>query len=194
MILSDVDILKRIAKGEVCLSPNLVRENLGGMSLDLTLGKHFRIFRESMRPCIEIAKSGQNLRYPMTSTLMEDCFVVDEEPFYLHPGELALGITVESLKIPSDIVCFIDGRSSLARLGLMVNVTAHTIEPGWEGRITLELANLGRIPLALYADTRICAVRFEQLSSPAERSYDIRADAKYHKQEGPLASKIEGST
>ena len=193
MILSDVDILRRIDNGEITISPPLLRENLGGMSLDLRLGNHFRIFRESVRPCIEIAPMGQGLAYPMIGSLMEDCFVQEGEPFYLHPGELALGITVESLSIPTDLVCFIDGRSSLARLGLMVNVTAHTVEPGWQGNITLELANLGRMPLALYPQTRVCAIRFEQLSSPAERSYDVKPDAKYHKQDNPLASRIEGS-
>jgi len=160
------------------------------MSLDLLLGHHFRIFKESFRPCIEIAPKTKAPEFPMSGALMEDRQVAPHEPFYLHPGELALGITVESITLPPDIVGFIDGRSSLARLGLMVNITAHTIEPGWEGKITLEFANLGRFPLALYPGVRVCALRFEQLSSPAQRSYDVKEGAKYHRQDGPMPSRI----
>jgi len=190
MILSDVDILRRIEQGEIRIDPPLVREHLGGMSLDLLLGRHFRIFKESFRPCVEIAPKTRAPAFPMSGDLMEDRQVAPDEPFYLHPGELALGITVESITLPRDIVGFIDGRSSLARLGLMVNITAHTIEPGWEGKITLEFANLGRFPLALYPGVRVCALRFEQLSSAAERSYDVKDGAKYHRQDAPMPSRI----
>lgn len=190
MILSDVDILKEVNANRIKISPVLKKEHLGGMSIDLQLGGHFRVFKESTLPCIEIAPNGHKLQYPMTAELMEDHFVEPDKPFYLHPGELALGITIESISLPNNIVGFIDGRSSLARLGLMVNITAHTIEAGWEGNITLEFANLGRVPLALYPRTRICALRFEQLSSPAECSYDQKPDSRYHRQTTPLASKI----
>jgi dCTP deaminase len=190
MILSDVDILQRIDSGDIAIDPPLLREHLGGMSLDLRLGDCFRIFKESFRPCIEIAPKGHVSSYPMSGELMEERIVAPDEPFYLHPGELALGITLERIKLPRDVVGFIDGRSSLARLGLMVNITAHTIEPGWEGKITLEFANLGRVPLALYPGARICALRFEMLSSAAEQAYDVKHGAKYHRQEGPEPSRI----
>lgn len=62
----------------------------------------------------------------------------DGEAFFLHPGELALAVTRESITLPDDIVGWLDGRSSLARLGLMVHVTAHRIDPGWSGQIVLE--------------------------------------------------------
>nr|VFJ60153.1 MAG: dCTP deaminase [Candidatus Kentron sp. DK]VFJ64550.1 MAG: dCTP deaminase [Candidatus Kentron sp. DK] len=190
MILSDVDILEQVTGGRIGIDPPLVREHLGGMSLDLRLGRQFRTFRGSFRPCIEIGPPGKPLHFPMSDDLMESREIADDNPFYLHPNELALGITLESIRLPENIVGFIDGRSSLARVGLMVNITAHTIEPGWEGNITLEFANLGRVPLALYPGARICALRFEQLSSPAEQAYNIKQGAKYFRQNSPHASRI----
>nr|VFK54516.1 MAG: dCTP deaminase [Candidatus Kentron sp. TUN]VFK56310.1 MAG: dCTP deaminase [Candidatus Kentron sp. TUN]VFK57353.1 MAG: dCTP deaminase [Candidatus Kentron sp. TUN] len=190
MILSDIDVLKRVNDGSIKIDPPLIEEHLGGMSLDLRLGRKFRIFRESFSPCIEIGPSGKPLNFPMSDDLMEIREIEGDNPFYLHPNQLALGITLESITLSKDIVGFIDGRSSLARVGLMVNITAHTIEPGWEGNITLEFANLGRVPLALYPGARICALRFEQLSSPARQSYDIKQSAKYLRQNAPHASRI----
>jgi dCTP deaminase len=84
----------------------------------------------------------------------------------------------------------LDGRSSLARLGLMVHVTAHRIDPGWSGNIVLEFFNSGKLPLALRPGMAIGAISFETMSGPARRSYRKRSDAKYRDQDGPLASRI----
>lgn len=82
-------------------------------------------------------------------------------------GELALAVTLESVTIPDDLVGWLDGRSSLARLGLMVHVTAHRIDPGWQGRIVLEFYNSGKLPLALRPGMLIGALSLNL--SPARR-------------------------
>ena len=110
--------------------------------------------------------------------------------FFLHPGELALAITHESVTLPDYIVGWLDGRSSLARLGLMVHVTAHRIDPGWSGNIVLEFYNSGKLPLALRPKMKIGALSFEVLSNPAEKPYNARVDAKYKGQDGAVASRI----
>lgn len=106
-------------------------------------------------------------------------------------GELALAVTLESVTIPDDLVGWLDGRSSLARLGLMVHVTAHRIDPGWQGRIVLEFYNSGKLPLALRPGMLIGALSFEPLSGPAARPYNSRQDAKYRGQQGAVASRID---
>lgn len=103
---------------------------------------------------------------------------------------MALAITAESITLPDDIVGWLDGRSSLARLGLMVHVTAHRIDPGWSGSIVLECFNSGKLPLALRPGMTICALNFETLSGPAARPYNKRASAKYRDQHGPIPSRI----
>ena len=92
--------------------------------------------------------------------------------------------------LPDDLVGWLDGRSSLARLGLMVHVTAHRIDPGWHGQIVLEVFNSGKLPLALRPGMDICAINFETLSSPALKPYNTRTDAKYRNQTGPTSSRI----
>ena len=81
--------------------------------------------------------------------MSDEIIIGDDEAFFLHPGMLALATTLESVKLPANIIGWLDGRSSLARLGLMVHVTAHRIDPGWEGKIVLEFYNSGKLPLAL---------------------------------------------
>lgn len=76
-------------------------------------------------------------------------------------------MTLESVTLPADLVGWLDGRSSLARLGLMVHVTAHRIDPGWSGCIVLEFYNSGKLPLALRPGMLIGALSFER--SPARR-------------------------
>ena len=90
-----------------------------------------------------------------------------------------------------DLVGWLDGRSSLARLGLMVHVTAHRIDPGWSGRIVLEFFNAGKLPLALRPGMMIGALSFEPLTGPADRPYNRRQDAKYRDQQGAVASRID---
>ena len=68
--------------------------------------------------------------------------VEDDEPFILHPGEFVLGQTIEWVELPDDLVARLEGKSSLARLGLQVHATAGFVDPGWRGRLTLELSNV----------------------------------------------------
>jgi dCTP deaminase len=126
----------------------------------------------------------------MDKVMGDEVVIDDGQAFFLHPGELALASTYESVSIPDDLVGWLDGRSSLARLGLMVHVTAHRIDPGWEGQIVLEIFNSGKLPLALRPGMDICAINFETLSSAAIKPYNKRADAKYRNQQGPTASRI----
>jgi dCTP deaminase len=116
--------------------------------------------------------------------------IADDQAFFLHPGELALAVTYESVTLPADVVGWLDGRSSLARLGLMVHVTAHRIDPGWQGKIVLEFFNSGKLPLALRPGMTIGALNFERLSSAVARPYNTRKSSKYKDQQEAVASRI----
>jgi dCTP deaminase len=126
----------------------------------------------------------------LDKVMSEAIVIEDDQAFFLHPGELALAVTYEDVTLPSDIVGWLDGRSSLARLGLMVHVTAHRIDPGWSGKIVLEFYNSGKLPLALRPKMTIGALNFELLSAPAARPYNKRPNAKYQEQQGAVASRI----
>lgn len=189
MKLSDVDIRRYMSEGKIAIDPVPTESHIGAMSVDLELGNQFRVFTPGKASFVDPSPGASDME-----ELMSHIEVGDGEPFYLHPGDFALGITIQKIRIPTDVVGRLDGRSSLARLGLMVHATAHTIDPGWNGRITLEFFNCGRLPLALRPGMRICAISFEALMTPTSKSYADRPDSKYKEQLAPLPSRISRET
>ncbi|MBE0363303.1 dCTP deaminase [Pseudoalteromonas ulvae UL12] len=190
MRLSDTDIKKYIADERILISPAPTAEMISGVTVDLRLGNKFRVFQEHAAPYIDLSGPKEQLNVAMESIMSDEIVLQGNDAFFLHPGELALAITYESVTLPADIVGWLDGRSSLARLGLMVHVTAHRIDPGWSGNIVLEFYNSGKLPLALRPLMKIGALSFETMSGPAENPYNVRVDAKYKGQDGAVASRI----
>ncbi len=185
MILSDRDIEAALKEGrlEIDPAPDL-KSQLGSCSIDLKLGNVFRVFEHSKYPYVD-------LRTGCPDDIMKEIVIGDDEPFIMQPGEFVLAITVESLRIPADLVGRLEGRSSLGRLGIIVHGTASVFDPGWFGKVTMELGNLGRMPVALYPGMRICSFTFETMTSPARVPYSQKPGNKYSGQQGPLASRID---
>ncbi len=185
MIFSDRDIKKALASGRIKISPkpNLATQ-LGSCSLDLQLGTVYRVFNHSKTPFIDPQNSNT------LSDITTEIVVKTGESFTLHPGEFILAITKEYIVMPDDLMGRLEGRSSIGRLGVVVHSTAATVDPGFRGNITLELANMGRIPVMLYPGMRICSISFEELSSPALVPYYKKKSAKYVGQNAPDSSKI----
>jgi dCTP deaminase len=183
MKLSDRDIQARLDAGSIVIDP-AGGMRLGPVSIDLTLDDRFLYFKHEQISVIDVDQ-GLGDADPM-----ERYTVPEGGTFILQPKAFALGATKERVKLPADLVGWLDGRSSLARIGLMVHATAHTLEPGWNGVITLEFFNAGNVALALRPGMRVCAVSFEPLTSEALNPYDRKAGAKYIDQSGPQASRV----
>lgn len=188
MRLSDRDIEAAILAGEIIISP--APSQISGVTADLSLGDSFRVFSSHATAYIDLSGDKNAVAAAIDKVMSEEIKISGDDVFILHPNTLALGVTLESVSLSDQLVGWLDGRSSLARLGLMVHVTAHRIDPGWSGNIVLEFYNSGRLPLALRPGMSIGAISFERLSSPAARPYCSRADAKYRNQHGPVASRI----
>ncbi len=188
MILSDRDIKKAIAAGRIGVTPapNYATQ-LSSCMLDLHLGNTFRVFEYGSIPAIDTRGAINGEQF------MRALEVKDGDAFTIQPGELVLACTKETLTLADDIVGRLEGRSSLGRLGVIVHGTASVVHPGWTGVVTLELGNIGRMPVILSPGMRICAFTFEQLSSPAEVPYG-KGKNKYAGQTGPLASKLGEET
>ena len=185
MVLSDRDIKSALASKKIIITPAVDFETqLGSCMVDLKLGNTFRVFKHSSTPFLD-PKNPQTL-----SNVTSEITIPDTEAFVLHPGEFALAVTKEYIQMPDDLTATLEGRSSIGRLGVVVHSTAANIECGFRGNITLELANMGRIPVLLYPGMRICAVSFQQLSSPAEVPYFKKKSAKYVGQKNPEPSRI----
>jgi len=114
---------------------------------------------------------------------------VDEvNPFILHPGEFVLAVTLERVEVPADLVGRLDGKSSLGRLGLIVHSTAGFVDPGFKGRLTLELTNVANLPVTLYYGMPVSQISFSRLTTPADKPYGS-AGSKYQGQTGPEPSR-----
>lgn len=190
MKLCDKDIETYLAHGLIKIKPKPDSSKIKGISVDLSLGNSFRVFQDHTAPYIDLSGPSDEVGAQINNIMSKEILIKDDEAFFLHPGELALAVTHESITLPDNLVGWLDGRSSLARLGLMVHVTAHRIDPGWHGQIVLEVYNSGKLPLALRPKMNICAINFETLSGAAIRPYHKRDDAKYKNQKGAVSSLI----
>ncbi|BBO27294.1 dCTP deaminase [Alteromonas sp. I4] len=194
MRLSDRDIYDHLQSGKIIIDPQPGYEHISGVTVDMRLGNKFRVFEDHAAPYIDLSGPKAEVQAALESVMSDEIVLSEGKAFFLHPGELALAITHESVTLPDNIVGWLDGRSSLARLGLMVHVTAHRIDPGWSGNIVLEFYNSGKLPLALRPMMKIGALSFEVLSRPAEKPYNARVDAKYKGQAGAVASRISSDS
>jgi dCTP deaminase len=102
-------------------------------------------------------------RQAVTLDEIETVEIADGDFFLLHPRDFVLGVTMEKIKIPYDLVARCEGRSSLGRLGLIIHSTAGFIDPGFEGTITLEITNINTVPIKLYPGMRIGQFAFERI-------------------------------
>jgi dCTP deaminase len=185
MVLSDRDLKRALKSGKIKMTPAPDLEaQLGSCSIDLRLGNTFRIFESGIHGVIDFQK---NANHEFTKEIT----VAKGQPFIIQPGDFVLATTVEKLELPDDLLGRLEGRSSIGRLGIIIHSTAASIDPGMRGHITLELANMGKLPVALYPAMRICSVSFEQLTSAADVPYYKKKSAKYLEQVGPGESKID---
>lgn len=187
MILSDKDIRKKIDSSEIVVTSEDGKHsaNINASSLDLRLGRFFKIYNHSQQAVLD----------PLNRESLEGVTKLIElknpgEPFIVQPGEFVLGVTMERVKISDNLVARVEGRSSLGRLGIIVHSTAGFIDAGFEGTITLEITNINRMPVALYPGMRVCQLAFELMTSAAEVPYSKKKTSKYQGQNLPQESKI----
>lgn len=185
MILSDRDIKKAIKSRKIKITPKIdYQTQLGSCSVDLRLGNIFRVFNHSKCAYIDLKQKKLN------KNLTKKVVVENNEPFIMQPGEFVLASTLEKIELSDDLLARLEGRSSLGRLGIAIHSTAAIFDPGWRGKVVMELGNFGKMPVALYPGMRICSLTFEKLTSPAEVPYYKKKGAKYVGQKEPVPSKI----
>jgi dCTP deaminase len=179
-VLADGDIRAALQEGRIRVDP-FDPACLQPSSVDLHLDRQFRVFHNHRYATID----------PRTeqADLTEVTTIEDDDPFILHPGEFVLGQTLEWVELPDDIVARLEGKSSMGRLGLLIHSTAGYVDPGWKGKLTLELSNVARLPIALYFGMRIGQISFFTMSSPVERPYgSVGLGSRYQGQSTPTAS------
>lgn len=185
MVLSDRDIKKYLKSGKIRIHPKPdLSSQLGSVSIDFRLGFDFRVFNHSRFPFID------SFDRDLSEDITKAVTVGKGDPFILQPGDFVLATTIESFELPNNLLARLEGRSSLGRLGIIVHSTASIFEPGWKGKVVMEMGNMGRMPVVLYPGMRICALTFEELTTQVDVPYSKKKSAKYVNQNSPIPSKI----
>jgi dCTP deaminase len=183
VILSDRTVREQLAAGRIVVEP-LDESLIQPSSIDVRMSNLFRVFRNHTAGIIDVKRDMTSLTELIE--MPED----GSEPFMLHPGEFALGSTMERIALPDDLVARIEGKSSLGRLGLLIHSTAGFIDAGFDGHVTLELANVASLPITLYPGMKIGQVSFMRMTTPADKPYGKGATgSKYQGQRGPTPSR-----
>ncbi|MFA6754814.1 MAG: dCTP deaminase [Candidatus Dojkabacteria bacterium] len=179
MVLSDKGIKEAIKRGVINIDP-FEEENLQPASYDLHMGKSLLLFDRGHNSHIDIKE-------PMDKLMVE--YKMGPEGYILHPKEFILANIREITGVNDEYVGFLHGKSSLARIGLLIHATAGLLDPGNELRLTLELYNLSPLPIKLYPDMKIAQITFNELDQKCERAYGSEGlNSKY---KGDL--KVQGS-
>jgi len=183
MVLSDWEIVRALLKKDIVVTPLMnAKEQIGGSSIDVRLGTEFKLIRivkqthfDLSIPVVEIKEQFREYT--------EVIHVEPMEQFILHPNEFALGSTLEYIMLPDNIAGRLEGRSTWGRAGLQVHSTAGLIDPGFQGTLTFELNNMGKLPLPLYPGVRIAQIIFYRCESVSEIYVD-KSGAKYARSTG----------
>ncbi len=169
MILSDIDIEKAVKKGEIILKPFDVKR-LQPASYDILLGNLFIVNDAHSSSFIDPVKKV----YPKTREIK----LKANEVFVLHPGVSILGYSKDFFGSDHYLI-EVNGKSSLARIGLLVHNSAALINPGHFLNVALELCNLNNVPIILHPNMPIAQLTFAKLSSPPKQNY--RQTGRYSK-------------
>lgn len=171
MILSDKTILKMMEEGTLKISP-LEEGQVQPASVDIRLGNTFSIVEDSPSGIITLENE---IKYKTITT----------DTYILLPNQFVLATTMEYFDLPNDLTAFVEGRSSLGRMGLFIQ-NAGWVDPGFKGEITLELYNANRCAIELKAGRRVGQLVFAKMDGEALNPYN----GKYQGQTGATGSRV----
>lgn len=171
MILSDKTLLKMLEEKSLIIEP-LEIEQVQPASVDIRLGNTFSIVEDSSTGIINLE---DEIKY---KTITSDTYI-------LLPNQFVLATTMEYFDLPNDLTAFVEGRSSLGRMGLFIQ-NAGWVDPGFKGEITLELYNANRCAIELKANRRVGQLVFAKMDDVALNPYN----GKYQGQKGATGSRV----
>lgn len=171
MILSDKTLTKMLAEGILVAEP-IEKEQIQPASIDIRLGNTFSIVRDSSSGIITLENK---IKYE----------TIETDTYVLLPGQFVLATTMEYFELPDNLTAFVEGRSSLGRMGLFIQ-NAGWVDPGFKGEITLELFNANRCAIELKAGRRVGQLVFAEMDDTAMNPYN----GKYQGQRGATGSRV----
>lgn len=171
MILSDKTLMKMLEEKKLVVEP-IEKEQIQPASIDIRLGNTFSIVEDTSTGIINLENE---IKY---KTITSDTYI-------LLPNQFVLATTMEYFDLPDDLTAFVEGRSSLGRMGLFIQ-NAGWVDPGFKGEITLELYNANRCAIELKAGRRVGQLVFAKMDDKAINPYN----GKYQGQRGATGSRV----
>ena len=171
MILSDKTIMKMLEEKSLTITP-IEPEQIQPASVDIRLGNTFSIVEDSSTGVITLENE---IKYK----------TIETDTYVLLPGQFVLATTMEYFQLPDDLTAFVEGRSSLGRMGLFIQ-NAGWVDPGFKGEITLELFNANRCAIELKSGRRVGQLVFAEMDDVALNPYN----GKYQGQTGATGSRV----
>ena len=171
MILSDKTIKEMLTKGTLEIAP-LTEQQIQPARVDIRLGDTFSVVEDSSTGIITLE---EEIKYKTIKT----------DTYLLLPGQFVLATTIEYFSLPNNLTAFVEGRSSLGRMGLFIQ-NAGWVDPGFKGEITLELYNANRCAIELKAGRRVGQLVFAEMDQEALNPYH----GKYQGQKGATGSLV----
>jgi len=182
MILTDNQIKEKVKSGEIFIEP-FDEAGLQPASYDLHLDNEFKVYKPHTIEVIDPRKAVKDV--------MEDIFIKDGDYFVLHPGSFALALIREKTGVNAQHVGRLEGKSSIARLGLLIHTTAGFLDPGNNLKLTLELFNASPLPIRLYPGMKIAQIAFEAMGEMCKRPYGSEGlNSKYFGDQNVSESKM----
>ncbi|MBM7541953.1 dCTP deaminase [Amphibacillus cookii] len=173
MILSGQTIERMIRRDQILITP-FKEQSIQPASVDLCLGDHFLIVDEMSTPVLSSRKSAN----------YHEMYISEGEVMTIPPKTFMLATTLEQIRLPNELTAFVEGRSSIGRLGVFIQ-NAGWIDPGFAGQITLELFNANRVPVQLIVGMRVCQLVIAEVDQTTG-GYD----GKYLFQKGATSSRV----
>ena len=172
MILTDREIKIAIDQNLIGLEPEPAGDAFSSTSVDLTLDSQARTFREEVGHGVNIDPGSPEYKFHMIADLLTENVSIEPQ-FNLPPSKLLLAWTRESLSLPlqSRLAARVEGRSSLARIGIGIHLTAPTIHAGFVGQLQLEIVNHGLTDVVLRPGMKICQLIFETTLGTPDKAY-----------------------
>ena len=187
MFLSKPDILKRLDTNELRFDPPVPAERIAQVSVDLLLGRRFGTFKKKGLGYIAAIQMDPDLL--ASGDLWDE---TEADTFLLKPGQFVLARTLERVHIPNSLMGLVEGRSTYARLGVTVHVTAPKIDPGFQGSIALEMMNFGKYAVQLRASIdQPAQLLLAEVTTPLkeDEAYGTRPEDRFQGQRSPIPGK-----
>lgn len=173
MFLSHQNIEKYINEGKILIKPEFDKNNIRPVGVRIHLAKDILIPEPGQT--VDLTDTGQELKYREVD--------LTKEEFYLEPGQFILGATYEAIQTPANILAILDGRTTVARLGLTTHITASVADGTWEVPhvVVMEIKNVGNFKVRLKFKDPIAMMVFTELKDPVTQKSQSQYGASQSK-------------